>query len=485
MAFVPSQVARLVLAGLILAGLCPLAGAQGQTNSARLDSARLELASIFSHRLLKSSGFYAKVVSSDKPIWERNADHLFSTASCMKILTTAAALERWGNNRYFKTVLFSDSSMADSVIRGDLYVKGYGDPFLVTEVLYNAVYHLRALGLREITGNLVLDDSYLEDSPNSETNDRAYSAKGGALSYNFNCLTVFVRPGKKKGDPALVFVEPMLDVFKIVNSVVTGDSGSGTGIDHATTSVTYANGRMTVHVSGSIGLDEEEFSLSKRVDDPTTFTGLAIRQALEFMGISIRGAMARGKTPPTAVKIHEINSYKLSYIIDGVNKWSNNFVATQLLMIMGAEEFGEPGTDEKGVRVLRRTIDSLGLSQKDFVITDGSGLDAENQMTPRAMVRLLEHVVGDFRNGPEFLSSLSIGGVDGSERKRFKKRGGPVGQSRLKIGYLWGVSGLCGFIETRQGDVIAFAMFTNEFPKDQYETVKQLEDRVCNVLWNY
>lgn len=476
---------RMTAFGTALGAFLAFSAVAAQNGPSGADSVRRRLEDVYSNKLLKTSGFCASVAATGAPVWERNADRLFSTASCMKLLTTAAALHRWGNNHYFKTVLLTDSVMSGAIVNGHLYVKGYGDPFLVTEILTNAAYHLRARGLRQITGDLILDDSYLKDTPNTETNDRAYSAKGGALSYNFNCVTVFVRPGRRAGDSAVVFVEPDLDGITVTNRVVTGDSGSGVSVDHQSSYATYAGDHMNVFVSGAIGLDEEEMSLSKRVDDPTLFTGLAIRQALELMGIAIKGKTVKGATPPTAVKCHEINSYKLSTIIDGVNKWSNNFVATQLVMIMGAEEFGEPGTDEKGVRVLRRFIDTLGLSQKDFVITDGSGLDAANQMTPRALVRLLEHMYGDFRIGPEFLSSMSIGGIDGSERKRFKKHGGPVGQSRLKIGYLWGISGLCGYIESRQHGVIAFAILTNDFPKDYYETVKQLEDRVCRILWEY
>ncbi len=273
-------------------------------------------------------------------------------------------------------------------------------------------------------------------------------------------------------------------MFRIVNRTLTTDSGSGVTIDHNNVSATFSKEQVTLYVGGTIGSDELEFTIYKRVNDPPFYAARILKETMAKMGISITGEIKQGITPKSAKLFHESYSYDLGYIISGVNKWSNNQAAGQLCMIMGAETFGIPGTDEKGIRAIRSFLTSAGIDTNDVVMTDGSGLDRQNKMTPRAQVRLLEYMYKRFSVSSEFVSSLSIGGVDGSERKRFKKNNGPINRSRMKIGYLWGISGLSGYIETKNRDVIAFCMLTNDFPKDNYESIKRIEDQVCVLIGN-
>lgn len=448
-----------------------------------LDSLRKEFDVLFNHRLFKKSkyGFIAKSLMRNQVLYENNADSLLSTASCMKLVTTSAALHRWGRNRYFPTAFLYTDSLRDSVLYGPLYIKGYGDPNFNIETLLKTVYHFYAMGLREIRGPIILDDSYLSDSPNALINDRAYAALGSALSLNFNTFTIFIRPGKK-GDTAIVFIEPASPLFRIVNRTLTTDSGSGITIDHNHVSASYGKGRITVYVGGTIAEYEKEFSIYKRADNPPFYAGIIFKETMERFGIRITGDIRKGITPRHSRLLYEATSADLGTIIAGINKWSNNQAASQLCMIMGAEEYGPPGTDEKGIRVMKRFLAFIGIDTHTVWITDGSGLDAGNKMTPRAQALLLEYMYRQFSMMPEFISSLSIGGVDGTEWKRFRKNHGPVNRSRLKIGYLWSISGLSGYIETRNGDVIAFCSLINNFPKDEYETIKQLEDRLCLLI---
>lgn len=451
--------------------------------SSQLDSLDARLQSVLENKILRDArvGLIAKSLRTGQALFERNADSLLSTASCMKLVTTAAALDRWGKNKYFRTAFFTNDSVVNGTLKGNLYIKGYGDPYFVTEILLKTVYHFKSMGITEIKGDLIADDSYLQDSPNAYRNDRAYSALGSALSFNFNTFTICARPGKT-GDTAHVFIEPMYPQFTIINRTLTTDSGTGVTIDHNTVSVKYDKNLMTVYVGGTIASDELEFNLYKRAQDPALYTSTVFRDALAQFGIAVKGKIRTGVVPKTATLIHETYSYDLAYIIGGINKWSNNQAAGQLLMILGAEEFGAPGTDEKGLRAIQPFLKKAGITSDEIVMVDGSGLDAQNKMTPRAQARLLEYMYNTFEYGSEYVSSLSIAGVDGSERKRFRKKGGPVGRARLKIGYLWSVSGLSGYIATSRGDVIAFCSLMNGFEKDDYETVKQLEDTICITL---
>ncbi|MBL7995668.1 D-alanyl-D-alanine carboxypeptidase/D-alanyl-D-alanine-endopeptidase [bacterium] len=460
------------------------ASSQDFYSNQKLDSITSAIDAVFAERLFKDSkvGFIAKSLNSSQILYEKNSEALLSSASCMKLVTTAAALDRWGSNYQFRTGFYGNFSKG--LVDSNLYVKGYGDPYFTSEILLRTVYHLKAMGLSEIKGNIIADDSYLQDTPNAETNDRAYSAVGGALGFNFNSVAIYVQPGEKIGDSALVFTEPVSSLFRIINYAKTTDSSGGVGISNYSVSAKYDNEKITLSVYGTIGLGQPETVIYKRINNPALYVGTIIKEAFELYGIRVRGRVITGITPKNIKTIAEPPSYDLSYIIAGINKWSNNYAATQLLMVMGAQEFGPPGTDEKGIRAMKPFLEKVGITDKEINIVDGSGLDVGNKITPGAMIRLLEYMHHDFYS-PEYLSSFSIAGLDGTERKRFKKNGGPFQRSRLKIGYLHSYSGLAGYIENRRGDRIAFCLLTNGFPKEYYESVKQLEDKICTILSNY
>ncbi len=431
-------------------------------------------------------GFFAKSMKTGQILAQHNADSLVSTASCLKLVTSAAALDRWGGDHQFRTGFYTDGEIVDGVVEKNLYLKGYGDPYFLPEILLRAIYHMKALGIREVKGKLIADDSYLVDSENAETNDRAYSAVGGALGFNFNIVNVCVRPGKNLGDTAVVFAEPISKLIKIVNGTKTSDSGTGIGVNHNTTFARYRPDGITISLYGSIGLDEPEFNIFKRVENPTMWTATIVKETMAMYGIPVRGDITKGRMPTDTKLIIDPPSYDLSHIISGVNKWSNNYVAAQLLMVMGAEEFGAPGSDEKGIRVVRKFLDKVGISTKEIIMVDGSGLYDRNQMTTRAQVKMMDYMYKDFRLMPEYVASLSIAGVDGTEKKRFKKKSHKEmnKNARLKVGFLYGVNGLSGYIQTTNKDVVAFSILTNGHGKDYYDTVRQFEDMLVKILYD-
>ena len=385
----------------------------------RLDSLKTEIEAILAKPLMQRSdvGVYAKSLHGGQALFSRAADTKRSTASCLKLLTTATALRRWGPAHTFKTDFLHDGEIENGILKGNLYIKGYGDPYFVTEILFKTINHLYAGGLQEIRGNLVFDDSYLADVRNAETNDRAYSAIGGALAFNFNTVVVNIRPGRHVGDPAIVFSEPRSKFFKIINNARTLSIGKGNNLGHHNIHMSFAENYNTIQVNGGIAVDAQEVSIYKRVSQPARFYATVMRETLGLFGINVTGKTVFKAVPQGLKLLYEVPSFDLTYIIAGVNKWSNNFVAGQLLMIMGAEEYGVPGTDIKGIEVLKQTLDSIGIKPGAYHIVDGSGLDVRNKMTPAAMVRILDFMQRDFRYAPEYVSSLSIAGVDGTGEK--------------------------------------------------------------------
>lgn len=424
-------------------------------------------------------GILVKSLESGAVLYERNANQLLSPASGTKVITTAAALDRWGPSHYFKTAVYTDGMLKDGVVQGNLYMKGFGDPYLVTETMYKIVNHLVSAGIREVTGDVIADDTYLQDTENAVTDQRAYSAPGGALSFNFNTIVAFVRPGEKIGDPGNVFTEPRTEFVRVVNQTRTV-AGSGSTIGKHSAAVSFAD-ENTLTVFGDIGINAEESSVYRRMNSPALYTATVFREMLETHAVLIRGNVRKGVTPEGATTIHEFGLHNTSFAVKSTNKWSNNFIAAQLLMIMGAEEHGTPGTDEKGLRVVKKFLQKTGVDSTGFVLYDGAGLDERNKISPAVLVQVLSYMYGSFTLGPEFVSSLSIAGVDGTLEKRFRDSEAK-GFLRMKDGYLWGISSLSGYARTAGGEVLVFSMITNGFDKNYYESVKQLERNIMETL---
>ena len=469
---------------IFLSGFC-IVRSQDRYPAKRIDSAETVISKILEHSLLRKAktGVYVQSLGTGQQVYAKNADELLRTASCLKLLTTAAALTRWGPAHRFKTLIRHDGQIKDGVLKGNFYVQGFGDPYFVTEILFKAVNYLYASGLQRVEGDLVLDAGYLEDTPNAEQNDRAYSAIGGALTFNFNTVVINIRPGLRAGDPALVFTEPKSDYFRIINRSKTLAAGSGISFGQHHVKMIYGENDNTIEVGGGIAVDEQAYSLYKRVSHPKRFYAAVLRETLNIFGIRISGKTRYASLPPGTEILHEIESMDLSYVLSGVNKWSNNFVAGQLLMVMGAEQYGAPGTDRKGLRVLDNFMKNIGVPATSYRLVDGSGLDAGNKMTPRALVKILAHMNDDFRLAPEYISSLSIAGIDGSERRRFSDMKELQGISRLKIGYLWGVSTLSGYMPTRRGDLLAFSILMNDYSREHYTSVQRIQDEICKALF--
>ncbi len=136
-----------------------------------------------------------------------------------------------------------------------------------------------------------------------------------------------------------------------------------------------------------------------------------------------------------------------------------------MLEAAGAEVYGGAPTGEKGVHLLREVIGELGLPPSSYVPRNGSGLGHANRITADAMAALLRSLYLDPRVGPELLQSLSVGGVDGTTRNRFK---GTLAAERVraKTGTLRGKSCLSGLVGDGP-DVLAFSILVRGVARSQ------------------
>lgn len=408
------------------------------------------------------TGIVVAAVDSGEVIYAREPDTLLNPASNVKLITSAAALARLGPEFRFSTEFLVERPPAGGEARA-LYVRGRGDPSIVTERLWAMAGELQHLGLRRV-GELVLDESYFDAEHfgpgfDQESSDRAYLAPAGALSLNFNAVEVVVTPADRPGVKAAVEVEPASKFFQIENRTVTvARSGRG----RVNVSTELRGGREVVVVEGRVPAGSRPHAVWRRIDEPALYLGHTLAGLLEQRGVKV-GRIRLARTPEAAKLFYVAQSDELAEIVFRLNKTSNNFTAEQLLKVLGAELGGTPGTWARGVDVAEGFLEELGIPRGTYLMRNGSGLNDANRFSARQLVKLLRAMWGRSTVAPEYLVSLPVAARDGTIRWRMDGTAA-AGRLRAKTGTLDGVVSLSGYVEDGRGRMLAFSILVNDSP---------------------
>ena len=449
------------------------------------------VAQILQDSLLRQTrtGIEINSLESGETFYAQNNYQLFHPASNMKLLTTATALKLLGPNYKFKTILYTDtSSLADSTITGNLYLKGFGNPALSVENLHSLVQTLILHGISNINGNLVCDESYMDDfywgsgwmwdDVSSED-----FASISALTVNNNCVTVVVKPGNTVGDSLIVHLNPPTQYVKIVNRGVTTDSLDTLRQKMFKVERKWRPPENTIVVEGGMPLGALEQTFVIDVLDPALYTGTLFSELLHQEGIHFNGQVLKGSVPDTARVIAEHYSPPLTMVVFNTNKVSNNLSAELLLKTLGAEVKGPPGTATKGISVIHQFLNSIGIDSTTYELADGSGVSRYNVITPHLIVRLLKAMHEDFGIQAEFKASLPIAGIDGTLRRRMKGSAAE-GLLHAKTGTLRGVSSLSGYTATADGEVVAFSIMMEHFVGSA-SGIRSIQDRIGELISSF
>jgi D-alanyl-D-alanine carboxypeptidase/D-alanyl-D-alanine-endopeptidase (penicillin-binding protein 4) len=426
---------------------------------------KAELENIIRRELPPNCAISVQVIAGDtgRILMEKNPDLPLVPASTMKVVTTATALHVLHPEFTFLTEVLADHVRRSSV--GNLYLKGYGDPYLVSEELFALTRSLREKGLREVRGNIIVDDSFFVPSKpldeNEKLGNRSYHAPYSALSLNFNSLKIVALPSRV-GQPARIITDPVSEYATVRSAVNTAKGNHPAELEISRD--TRPDGRETIRVDGSIGAHAALKGRYVNVISPSLYAGDVFKEFLLREGIRVTGGVLAGPVPASATCYLRFNSRPLASTIYWLNKFSNNFMAEQISMAMGAEVHGPPGTREKGLSVIRDFLLANGVDRAHFSLAEASGLSRSNHISASALVRVLRNVSKDFSCGPEFMASLGIGGVDGTLKEKFtdqkvKRR------IRAKTGNLRGVNSLAGYAISPKGKMFLFAVLVNSEQK--------------------
>jgi len=434
---------------------------------------------------------YAVSIDDGRVLYSRSADDPMIPASNMKLITAAAALWALKPDYVFLTPFHAGGPVRDGVLQGDLYVQGRGAPDLVCENLWVMARQLRNLGIREVRGGLVGDDTFFDRQGRgrrwkSSYAHRAFAAPVSALSCNFSSVNVIVRPAERAGDPPVVVTDPFSRFFTVRNSAVTRKGKMTLTVDRR-----YRDGRNEVLVGGAIPPGYPPSVTLRSVEDPAGYFLASMVEVAEEVGISFGRAPSLGPLPGNAEEIYTFESRSLGRLLVEMNKYSNNFSAEMVLktnnfsaeMVLktiGAEMLGPPGTTAKGLQAVEAYLKHHGFPMAGVVLDDASGLSRDNRVSARLLAEVVRHVWNDFETGPEYFSSLPVAGADGTLEKRMTS-GSALRHVRGKSGFINGVSALSGVAGNPATGPIAFSILMNGNGLVNGEA-KRLQDRICAVL---
>lgn len=372
-------------------------------------------------------------------------------ASVMKMVTTMVALDVLGPAYRWQTDVFFQGEVTDGVLDGDLLLRGNGDPFLVTERFWQMLRQIQQAGVREISGGLVLDDSYFQvvdhdPAAFDRAPLRAYNVGPNALLSNFKVVRYIFRPDGAGG--VNVRLDPELQELSVVNRLKV-TNGSCRGYQRGI-AVTMNDALDEVTFSGRFPSGCNVYSMDRTALSHNQFTYSLFKTLWQQTGGSIAGSWTAGVVGDDDEPDLSFRSMPLSEIISRVNKHSNNVMARQLLYTLAAEEKGVPGTEAAGREVILEWIEKKGLDTTATRLKNGAGLSREVRVSAKTLVELLR-VAYDSRFMPEFVSSLSLSGLDGTLSRRFRN-GELTGRAHMKTGSLDHVTAIAGYFQSRSGE---------------------------------
>ena len=451
-----------------------------------------------------AAGIYVHEIGAAKPMLAVNADTAMNPASVMKLVTTFAGLELLGPAYTWKTESYANGTLEGGTLRGDLVIKGYGDPKLNLENFWLLTRRLRQTGLREITGDLVLDSSHF-DLPNGNPAafdgkpHRAYNVLPEALLVNYRTLALRLIP-QPVSKTVRIVVDPPLLSLELKNALTLTNDPCNEWRDALAADIRTAikgNVRVSITLNGGYSTNCGEKTLYLSVHDTADYISGLFRHLWEEQGGVFRGEVRTGTAPEGMTPLETHQSPPLADIVRDINKFSNNTAARQLYLALGLTTGATagltvglttgpapgippgvpaggvggtthdaanghdkpPATLAKSEIALRRWLTSKRLSFPELVIENGSGLSRNERISTGHLGALL---LAAFQSPvmPEFISSLPIAAVDGTMKKRLNGSAA-AGQAHIKTGLLDGVKTMAGYVLDKSGRRVVVIFFVN------------------------
>jgi len=407
-------------------------------------------------------------IGSTNPIASWNSHISRPPASVIKLLTTYAALLELGYNYRWETKFFYTGYIRQGVLRGDIIVKASGDPTLSTEDIGSIVSQIHAAGIKKVLGNIVIDRSLFRvPNRNNSGFDKnlysPYNAMPDAIMFNERKSTLCITPSGRSVRIDRIDNDKS---YKIVNRlrVVNGSCRRGQSWPRVSIK-TDANQRSTIFLSGRLSNRCGKRIICKVVSMPHRSFYYALKEELKKQGIGFSGTLKLKRVPRSAKYLFSHYSDTLEEVISVVNKESNNVVARQIMLTLGAKLANLPSTTFKGRKAIERILGRYNILQGKTFIANGSGLSRKSRLTAQSLANLLDHAALNY--GQRWMDTLAIAGVDGTIKRRFA-HSSICCRAWMKTGTIKGVSNIAGYVEGASGEKYVVVVLVNDRYASRY-----------------
>lgn len=408
-------------------------------------------------------GVYVHEIGAAEPVLAIGAERALNPASSMKLVTTYAGLEMLGPAYTWNTDLLSDGAIAQDVLTGNLYLKGSGDPKLTLENFWLLLRSLRARGVREIRGDLVLDRRlFAEESFDPAGFDdqptRPYNTGPSALLVNFKAVTLQFIPDAATRS-VRVTVEPPLPQVQVINNLKFADGACGDWVGRLRLDSQGNADGARLAFNGTYSADCGERMRSYSVLGHRQYVGALFNYLWREMGGVFAGQVRDGSTPAQARPLATARSPSMSEVVRDVNKYSNNVMARQLFLTLGINGAVAPATTGSAANGVKQWLALKGLAVPELVLENGSGLSRIERISARNLGAILLNAWAS-PVMPELMASLPVAAVDGTMRRRLKSAE-IAGQAHIKTGSLSGVRSIAGYVLDAKGNRAVVVFMVN------------------------
>ena len=378
-----------------------------------------------------------------------NERALVNPASLFKLATTAAAIDLLGPTYTWSTPVWLAGPVVDGVLDGSLVIKGSGDPKLVLERLWLLLRRVRALGVQEIRGDIVLDRSAFvvpEASPGDFDGEpfRPYNVRADALLVNYKSIVLTFTPDLARGVVAVAAEPPLAGVS--VDATVPLLLSAASCEDWRGALKGEFGDPARVRFAGGYAPACGERVWPIAYAEPATYNARAVEALWRELGGRLTGSVRDGLAAVGTKPTFEVVSPPLAEVVRDINKFSNNVMAQQLFLTLGLTQRGT-GTPEAARDVLNRWLDErFGNDAAGAVVHNGSGLSRETRLSAALLARLLQWTWASPAM-PDLVASLPASGLDGTLRRSKA----PLGRAHLKTGSLRDVAGVAGIVHGLSG----------------------------------
>ncbi len=406
---------------------------------------------------------FVQDVTQNTPLVEFKVDTSRNPASVMKLFSTAVALHELGPGYKWKTHAYADGRLKGDRLEGNLVLKGYGDPLLVTEYFWRLLRRLRDKGIRHITGDLVIDESFFSIIPEDRgafdgRPYHAYNVLPAALLVNFHAYEFKLRPDKRR-KKIVITTDPPSTTIEIQNRLKFTNGRCRGKKSRIRAQVLEGLPDSAVRFSGDYPSACGSYAVLRTVSTQAPYIYGVFSALWKELGGQIDGGVRFGTVPESSRKLIAFASPALADVIRPMNKHSNNVMSRNLLLTLGAERLGEPGTVAKGRRAVRDWLQDAGIDTQSLVIDNGAGLSR----AARASARLIGETLLQMHNSPympEYVASLPLAAIDGTLENRFRNER-LEGRMHIKTGLIDHVRAMGGYMLNRNGRTFVVVLLQN------------------------